>query len=192
MLSRFACSRRAASLRLGQNQPPPCGGWAFTLASFHPRCSRRLRASYSTIARMSFWRTMVYSSPPIPTELRFAGAPWGFYMRLPEMNSVSLRHLRAAPSYDGAPGGRLPMCSPESYSTIARISFWRTMVYSSPPIPTKLRFAGAPWGFYMRLPEMNSVSLRRLRAAPSHDGAPGGRLPTCSPESYSTIARMSF
>ena len=58
-----------------------------------------------------------------------------------------------------------------AYSTTARISFWRTMVYSPPPLPAKLRFAGAPWGFHLRLPEMNSVSLRRLRAAPSPGGA---------------------
>ena len=45
-LSRCACSPRAASLRFGQNQPPPCGGGALPLAPLHPRCSRRLRASY--------------------------------------------------------------------------------------------------------------------------------------------------
>ena len=48
LLLRFACSPRAASLRLGQNPPPLRGGWAFSLASLHPRCSRRLSASCST------------------------------------------------------------------------------------------------------------------------------------------------
>ena len=43
-LSRFACSRRAASLRLGLVCGPPCGP-ALALASVHPRCSLRLSAS---------------------------------------------------------------------------------------------------------------------------------------------------
>ncbi len=45
LLSRSACSRRAASLRLKQNPVPLRGPWAFALAPVHPRCSRRLRAS---------------------------------------------------------------------------------------------------------------------------------------------------
>ena len=44
-LSRFACSRRAASLRLGLVSGPLCGP-ALALAPLHPRCSRRLRASF--------------------------------------------------------------------------------------------------------------------------------------------------
>ena len=43
-LSRFAYSRRAASLRLGQNPPPLRGGCAFVLAPLHPRRSLRLSA----------------------------------------------------------------------------------------------------------------------------------------------------
>ena len=46
-LSRSACSRRAASLRLKQNPVPLRGPWAFAFAPLHPRCSQRLRASYS-------------------------------------------------------------------------------------------------------------------------------------------------
>ena len=45
LLSRCACSRRAASLRLKQNPPSLGGGWAFAFAPLYPRCSRRLRAS---------------------------------------------------------------------------------------------------------------------------------------------------
>ena len=45
-LSRFTCSRRAASLRHGQNPASLRGPWAFALAPLHPRCSRRLRASF--------------------------------------------------------------------------------------------------------------------------------------------------
>ncbi len=47
LLSRFACSRRAASLRLRQNPVPLRGPWAFAFAALHPRCSRRLSASSS-------------------------------------------------------------------------------------------------------------------------------------------------
>lgn len=43
-LSRYACSRRAASLRLGLVCKPLCG-FPLALAPVHPRCSRRLRAS---------------------------------------------------------------------------------------------------------------------------------------------------
>ena len=51
-LSRCACSRRAASLRLGRNPPPLRGGWAFPPASLHPRGSRRLRASFSVLSKI--------------------------------------------------------------------------------------------------------------------------------------------
>ena len=43
-----AAARRAASLRLGLVFGPPCGP-PLALAPVHPRCSARLRASYSSI-----------------------------------------------------------------------------------------------------------------------------------------------
>ena len=60
---------------------------------------------------------------------------------------------------------------PPPYSTTARMSPWRTMVYSSPSLPGALRPPGAP-DFFLRLTEVNPVSLRRFHAAPSEDGAP--------------------
>ena len=44
--SRFACSRRAASLRLGTQTAGLRPSWFVSLAPVHPRCSRRLRASF--------------------------------------------------------------------------------------------------------------------------------------------------
>ena len=74
-LSRFACSRRTASLRLGQNPVPPCGPWAFALASVHPCCSRRLSASlYGTRASYNgdFRRSLLAFAlgPRLPGDIR--------------------------------------------------------------------------------------------------------------------------
>ncbi len=65
------------------------------------------------------------------------------------------------------------------------------MVYSSPSLPGALRPPGGP-KFSLRLTEVNPVSLRRFRAAPSEDGGPkvDGELQRFQP-SYSTTARMS-
>lgn len=79
-LSRFACSRRTASLRLGQNPVPLCGPWAFALASVHPCCSRRLsaslygtRASYNGDLRRSLlaWLSVTVAlGPRLPGDIR--------------------------------------------------------------------------------------------------------------------------
>ena len=45
LVSRYACSRRAASLRLRLKTDLPRKSWFFAFASVHPRYSRRLRAS---------------------------------------------------------------------------------------------------------------------------------------------------
>ena len=49
-LSRLACSRRPASLRLGLVCGPPCGP-VLALAPVHPGCSRRLAASWCHASR---------------------------------------------------------------------------------------------------------------------------------------------
>ncbi len=73
---RFACSRRAASLRLGQNPPPLCGGWAFPLAPLHPRCSRRLKRIFAPTFRLLTTRGFAAArAKPAPALRRLGFSP---------------------------------------------------------------------------------------------------------------------
>ncbi len=69
LLSRFACSPRAASLRLGL-ACGPCRGPPPALASVHPRCSRRLSAyllDQAAVIGLNRWATPASSRPQFHT-----------------------------------------------------------------------------------------------------------------------------
>ena len=85
-LSRFACSRRTASLRLGLVSGPYDPDLA--LASVHPRCSRRLSASNYFRLKKALRPRYTAESPSSPQRAGPSGPPLHDFTCAAEMNSA--------------------------------------------------------------------------------------------------------